>query len=65
MRHRGGNVILLGFCQELGIRSVLMTESFHGQHLREELDLAPAPCYFRGPEPEVPKHLEPRLHIPG
>jgi len=58
------NVILLGFCQELGIRSVLTTEVIPwASTCVKELDLARRLVYFAVKNRRLPKHLEPRLHI--
>jgi dihydropteroate synthase-like protein len=58
----GVNVLLLGFCQELGIRSVLTTEVIHwAQSSVRELDLARRLVYHACKEHVLPKHREPRL----
>ena len=58
------NVVLLGFCQELGIRSVLTTEVIHwARSSVEEIDLARRLVHFAVNKGTLPKHLEARLHI--
>ena len=58
----GVNVLLLGFCQELGIRSVLTTEVINGcQSCVRELDLARRLVYHACQEHVLPKRLEPNL----
>jgi dihydropteroate synthase len=56
------NVLLLGFCQELGIRRVLTTQviSWARSSVRE-CDLARRLVYHAVTERLLPKHLEPRL----
>lgn len=58
----GVNVMLLGFCQEVGIRSVLTTEVIHwaGSSVRE-CDLARRLVYHAVEHRTLPKHLEPGL----
>jgi dihydropteroate synthase-like protein len=58
----GVNVMLLGFCQELGIRSVLTTEviSWCRSAVRE-LDLARRLVHHAVKGQVLPKHLEPNL----
>jgi dihydropteroate synthase len=60
----GINVLLLGFCQEVGIRSVLTTEVINwcGSAVRE-LDLGRRLVYHACANNVLPKHLEPRLHL--
>src|SRR5207249_6097082 len=56
------NVTLLGFCQELGIRSVLTTEVINWcRSAVRELDLARRLVYHACKERVLPKHLEPDL----
>lgn len=58
----GINVVLLGFCQELGIRSVLTTEVINWcRSAVRELDLARRLVYHTCTEHVLPKHLEPDL----
>jgi dihydropteroate synthase-like protein len=56
------NVILLGFCQELGIRSVLTTEVIHwAQSSILECDLARRLAFHAVEHRVLPKHIEPKL----
>jgi dihydropteroate synthase-like protein len=56
------NVLLLGFCQELGIRSVLTTEVIHWAHSSvRECDLARRLAYHAVEHHVLPKHIEPGL----
>jgi dihydropteroate synthase-like protein len=58
----GVNVMLLGFCQELGIRSVLTTEVINWcRSSIRELDLARRLLYHAVTNRVLPKHLEPDL----
>ncbi len=58
----GVNVVLLGYCQELGIRSVLTTEVIPWcRSAIRELDLARRLVYHACREHMLPKHLEPDL----
>jgi len=58
----GVNVILLGFCQELGIRSVLTTEVINwSRSCVRELALARRLVYYACTHRVLPKHLEPDL----
>jgi dihydropteroate synthase-like protein len=58
----GVNVMLLGFCQELGIRSVLTTEVINWcRSSVRELDRARRLVYFACKERVLPKHLAPEL----
>lgn len=58
------NVILLGFCQELAIRSVLTTEVIHWARTSvRELDLARRLVHFAVKHRRLPKHVEPGLHL--
>src|SRR5262249_9489379 len=70
----GINVLLLGFCQEVGIRSVLTTEVINWcRSCVKELDLARRLVYHACQHKLLPKHLEPnlvllrdpRLHVHG
>jgi dihydropteroate synthase-like protein len=56
------NVLLLGFCQELGIRSVLTTQVIHwARSSVRECDLARRLVHYAVNHQVLPKHLEPRL----
>src|SRR5947209_9026599 len=56
------NVLLLGFCQELGIRSVLTTQVINWcRSCVRELDLARRLVHHAVTHRVVPKRLEPRL----
>jgi dihydropteroate synthase-like protein len=58
----GVNVLLLGFCQEVGIRSVLTTEVINWcRSCVRELDLARRLVYRARQERILPKHLQPDL----
>lgn len=58
----GVNVMLLGFCQELGIRSVLTTEVINWcRSCVQELDLARRLVHHACKQRVLPKHLEPNL----
>ena len=58
----GVNVLLLGFCQEVGIRSVLTTEVINWcRSCVRELDLARRLVYYACTQRVLPKHLEPDL----
>jgi dihydropteroate synthase-like protein len=58
----GVNVLLAGFCQELGIRSVLTTEVINWcRSAVKEFDLARRLVYQAVTNRVLPKHLEPRL----
>jgi dihydropteroate synthase-like protein len=55
----GVNVMLLGFCQELGIRSVLTTEVINWcRSCVRELDLARRLVYYACKQHVLPKHIE-------
>ena len=58
------NVMLLGFCEEIGIHSVLTTEviSWAASCVRE-VDIARKLVHFAVRERRVPKHIEPELHL--
>jgi dihydropteroate synthase len=58
----GVNTILLGFCQELGIHSVLTTAVINwARSSVRELDLARRLVHYAEVHHTLPKHLEPRL----
>lgn len=58
----GINVLLLGFCQEVGIRSVLTTQVINWcRSCVRELDLARRLVYHACTRRVLPKHLEPNL----
>jgi dihydropteroate synthase-like protein len=58
----GVNVVLLGFCQEVRIRSVLTTEVINWcRSCVRELDLARRLVYYAWSQRVLPKHLEPDL----
>ncbi len=58
------NVMLLGFCQELGIRSVLTTQVINWcRTCVRELDLARRLVFHAVRQNVVPKRLEPRLIV--
>lgn len=58
----GINTLLLGFCQELEIRSVLTTAVINwARSSVRELDLARRLVYHAVTRKTLPKHLEPRL----
>lgn len=58
----GINVLLLGFCQEQGIRSVLTTQVINwARSSVRECDLARRLVYYAWLHRVPPKHLEPRL----
>ncbi len=58
----GVNVLLAGFCQELGIRSVLATEVIPWAcSAVKEFDLARRLVYYAVKEKVLPKRLEPNL----
>jgi dihydropteroate synthase len=58
----GVNVMLLGFCQELGIRSVLTTEVIYwARSSVRECDLARRLVHHAVAHRTLPKHLEPGL----
>lgn len=60
----GINVMLLGFCQELGIRSVLTTEVINWCRTAvRELDLARRLVHYACAQRVLPKHLEPGLNM--
>jgi dihydropteroate synthase-like protein len=58
----GINVLLLGFCQELGIRSVLTTQVINWcRSCVRELDLARRLVYHACRQRVLPKHVQPDL----
>jgi dihydropteroate synthase-like protein len=58
----GINVLLLGFCQEIGIRSVLTTQVINWcRSCVRELDLARRLVYHSCTRRVLPKHVEPNL----
>ena len=58
----GMNVALIGFCQEIGIRSVLTTEVIHwARSSVRECDLARRLAWHAVTHHTLPKHVEPRL----
>ena len=58
----GVNVILLGFCEELGIRSVLTTQVINWARTSvQECDLARRLVHYAVSQHALPKHVEPRL----
>jgi dihydropteroate synthase-like protein len=58
----GINVLLLGFCQEVGIRSVLTTQVINWcRSCVRELDLARRLVYHACSQRVLPKHVEPNL----
>ena len=58
----GINVLLLGFCQEVGIRSVLTTQVINWARTSvRECDLARRLMHYAVTRGELPKHTEPNL----
>jgi dihydropteroate synthase-like protein len=58
----GVNAVLLGFCQEIGIRSVLTTQVINWcRSAVRELDLARRLMHYACRHRVLPKHLEPEL----
>ncbi|MFM9058938.1 MAG: DUF6513 domain-containing protein [Planctomycetaceae bacterium] len=58
----GVNALLLGFCQEAGIRSVLTTQVIHwAASSVRECDLARRLAFHAVTHRTLPKHVEPRL----
>jgi dihydropteroate synthase-like protein len=56
------NTLLLGFCQELGIRSVLTTQVINwARSSVKECDLARRLAYYAVKHRSLPKHVEPQL----
>lgn len=60
----GVNVLLLGFCEELGIRSVLTTQVINWARTSvRECDLARRLVHYAVQKETIPKHLEPNLIV--
>lgn len=58
----GVNALLLGFCQEMGIRSILTTQVINWASTSvRECDLARRLAYYAVTHHSLPKHVEPRL----
>lgn len=58
----GVNVLLLGFCEELGIRSVLTTQVINwARSSVRECDLGRRLAHYAVQHRALPKHVEPRL----
>jgi len=58
----GVNTLLIGFCQEVGIRSVLTTQVIHwARHSVRECALARTLAHHAVTHRTLPKHVEPRL----
>ena len=58
------NLLLLGFCQETGIRSVLTTELIHwASSSVRECDLARKLVHYACTGGHLPKHREAKLHL--
>jgi dihydropteroate synthase len=58
----GVNTILVGFCEELGVRSVLTTAVINwAQSSVREIDLARRLVHYAVAQRTLPKHIEPRL----
>jgi dihydropteroate synthase-like protein len=58
----GVNTMLIGLCQELGVRSILTTEVINwARSSVREIDLARRLMYHAVTNRVLPKHLEPRL----
>ena len=58
----GVNALLLGFCQELGVRSVLTTAVINwARSSVREIDLARRLVYHAVARRTLPKHVEPGL----
>jgi dihydropteroate synthase len=58
----GVNMLLIGFCQEVGIRSVLTTQVIHwAASSVKECDLARRLAWHAVTHRTLPKHVEPRL----
>src|SRR5262249_38468133 len=56
------NVLLLGFCQEVGIRSVLTTQVINWARTAvRECDLARRLVHYAVANRSLPKHIDPRL----
>jgi len=60
----GINILMLGFCQELGIRSVLTTQVINwARSSVAECDLARRLMYYAVHRKTPPKHVEPQLVV--
>ena len=60
----GVNTLLIGFCQELGVRSVLTTEVINwARSSVREIDLARRLAHHAVKRRVLPKHVEPRLVV--
>ena len=58
----GVNALLLGFCQEVGIRSILTTQVINWARTSvRECELARRLAYYAVTHHSLPKHVEPRL----
>lgn len=58
----GVNALLLGFCQEVGIRSILTTQVINWSRSSvRECDLARRLAYYAVTHHSLPKHVEPKL----
>ena len=58
----GMNTLLIGFCQEIGVRSVLTTEVINwARSSVKEVDLARRLMHHAVSRKSLPKHVEPRL----
>ena len=58
----GINVLMLGFCQEVGVRTVLTTQEINWARTSiRECDLARRLVYYAVNRRVLPKHVEPRL----
>ena len=58
------NLLLLGFCQETGIRSVLTTEVIHwASSSVRECELARKLVHYACAHGQLPKHREEKLHL--
>lgn len=58
----GVNTLLIGFCQELGVRSILTTAVINwARSSVKEIDLARRLMYHAVTRKVLPKHVEPRL----
>ena len=58
----GANTLLTGFCQEIGVRSVLTTEVINwARSSVKEIDLARRLMHHAVSRKSLPKHIEPRL----
>lgn len=58
----GVNTVLIGFCQELGVRSVLTTEVINwARSSVKEIDLARRLMFHAVTRKTLPKHIDPKL----